>query len=44
MTLAWIGARLHMGAPGQVSCLLYRKVDEQVDTENKDFAEKLSVS
>jgi len=44
MTLAWIGARLHMGAPGHVSCLLYRKVDEQVDTENKDFAEKLSVS
>jgi hypothetical protein len=44
MTLAWIGARLHMGAPGHISCLLYRKVDEQVDTENKDFAEKPSVS
>ncbi len=24
MTLAWIAERLHMGAPGHVSCLLYR--------------------
>ena len=25
MTLAWIAQRLHMGTPGHVSCLLYRK-------------------
>ncbi len=39
MTLAWIAKRLQMGAPGQVSCLLYR--NERNPTEaNEGKSEK----
>jgi hypothetical protein len=34
MTLAWIGQHLQMGAPGHVSCLLYRK--ERTTAEGSD--------
>ncbi len=42
MTLAWIAQRLYMGAPGHVSCLLYRKERNQAEagdgnSENKWF-------
>ena len=37
MTLAWIGARLQMGAPGHVACLLYRNNQEAGGSENKLF-------
>jgi hypothetical protein len=39
MTLAWISRRLQMGAPGHVSCLLYRTEPEAGDgkSENKLF-------
>ena len=37
MTLAWIAARLHMGAPGHVACLLYRNHQETAGSENKLF-------
>jgi putative transposase len=38
MTLAWIAQRLHMGAPGHVSCLLYRneKTDSEGGEENSE--------
>ena len=42
MTLVWIGSRLHMGAPGHVSHLLYRKeaVQNQILlTNNKEAQE-----
>jgi hypothetical protein len=34
VTLAWIGQHLQMGAPGHVSCLLYRK--ERTTAEGSD--------
>lgn len=38
VTLLWIATRLHMGAPGHVSSLLYRKnPNETQPTENKLF-------
>jgi REP element-mobilizing transposase RayT len=38
MTLFWIATRLHMGTPGHVSSLLYRKEPiETKETENKLF-------
>jgi REP element-mobilizing transposase RayT len=37
MTLAWIGQRLEMGAPGHVSCLLCRHSSGDQSSENKWF-------
>ena len=39
MTLAWIAERLCMGAPGQVSCLLYRTERNQTEAGNVDSEE-----
>ena len=36
MTLAWIGERLYMGAPGHVSGLLYRKESNQRQAEDEN--------
>ena len=36
MTLAWISERLHMGAPGHVSCLLYRKEADKTNSEESE--------
>ena len=40
MTLAWIGDRLYMGAPGHVSCLLYRKEGNQRQAEDENSENK----
>jgi hypothetical protein len=37
MTLAWIGERLRLGAPGHIACLFYRKSHEHAASENKLF-------
>jgi hypothetical protein len=45
MTLEWIAQRLHMGASGHVTCLLYRQERNEAEggdgnSENKDSAER----
>ena len=40
MTLAWIGHHLYMGAPGHVSCLLYRKESNQKQGEDENSENK----
>ena len=40
MTLAWIGERLYIGAPGLVSCLLYRKESNQRRAEDQNSENK----
>ena len=40
MTLAWIGERLYMGAPGHVSCLLYRQASDQSQAEDENSENK----
>jgi hypothetical protein len=40
MTLAWIGHHLYMGAPGHVSCLLYRKESNQKQGEDENGENK----
>jgi hypothetical protein len=40
MTLAWIGERLSMGAPGHVSCLLYRKATAEGQAEDENAENK----
>ena len=40
MTLAWIGDRLYMGAPGHVSCLRYRKAGNQTQAEDENSENK----
>ena len=35
MTLAWIAERLHLGTPGPVACLVYRKTRDGEGSENK---------
>jgi hypothetical protein len=37
MTLEWIAARLRMGTPGHVACLLFRKEKHELESENKLF-------
>jgi hypothetical protein len=36
MTLTWIAERLHMCAAGHVSCLLYRKQNNQEPAQDGD--------
>jgi hypothetical protein len=40
MTLAWIGERRYRGAPGHVSCLLYRKESNQRQAEDESSENK----
>ena len=40
MTLRWIAERLFMGAPGHVSCLLYRKENHQRQAEDENSENK----
>ena len=40
MTLRWIAERLYMGAPGHVSCLLYRKEINQKQAEREKSENK----
>ena len=40
MTLAWIGDRLYLGAPGYVSCLPYRKEGNQRQAEDENSENK----
>jgi len=40
MTLVWIAERLHMGVPGHVSCLLYRKESHQRQGEDENSENK----
>jgi len=38
MTLGWIAGRLHKAVPGHVACLLYRKSQDEQESENKPFS------
>ncbi len=37
MTLAWIAGRLRMEAPGHLACLLYRRQEGEIESQDKLF-------